>query len=66
MDIALTAGAEDIKDEGKIWEITTSPETYEAVLEAIKKAEIEIAASNVGYIPQDYVEASRASRPSRP
>jgi len=53
MDLALTAGAEDIKDDGDTWEVVTTPEKYEAVLEAIKGAEIEVADSNVGYIPQD-------------
>ena len=56
MDIALTAGAEDIKDEDKMWEIVTTPETYEAVLEAVKAAGVEVADSNVGYIPQDYTK----------
>jgi YebC/PmpR family DNA-binding regulatory protein len=55
MDIALNAGAEDIREDGSNWEITMSPEKYETVLEAVKAANIEIAASNVGYIPQDYV-----------
>jgi YebC/PmpR family DNA-binding regulatory protein len=55
MDIALNAGAEDIREDGSNWEITMSPEKYEPVLEAVKAANIEIAASNVGYIPQDYV-----------
>ena len=56
MDIALTAGADDLKDEGTLFEVTTSPEKFEAVLEAIKKAEIEIAASEVGFLPQNYVK----------
>jgi len=55
MDIVLNAGAEDIREDGSNWEITMSPEKYETVLEAVKAANIEIAASNVGYIPQDYV-----------
>ncbi len=55
MDIALNAGAEDIREDGSNWEITMAPEKYETVLEAVKAANIEIAASNVGYIPQDYV-----------
>jgi len=55
MDIALSAGAEDIREDGSNWEITMAPEKYETVLEAVKAANIEIAASNVGYIPQDYV-----------
>jgi YebC/PmpR family DNA-binding regulatory protein len=53
MDVALTAGAEDIRDDGDTWEVVTTPEKYEAVLEAIKGAGIEVADSNVGYIPQD-------------
>ena len=56
MDIALAAGADDLKDEGSLFEVTTSPEKYEAVLEAIKKAEVEIAASEVGFLPQNYVK----------
>jgi YebC/PmpR family DNA-binding regulatory protein len=53
MDVALSAGAEDIKDDGDTWEVVSTPEKYEAVLEAIKGAGIEVADSNVGYIPQD-------------
>ncbi len=56
MDIALTAGADDLKDEGTLFEVTTSPEKFDAVLEAVKKAEIEIAASEVGFLPQNYVK----------
>jgi YebC/PmpR family DNA-binding regulatory protein len=54
MDVALAAGADDIKDDGSSWEVITSPEAYEAVLEAVKAAGIEVADANVGYIPQDY------------
>ncbi len=56
MDIALTAGAEDIKDDGDTWEVITTADKYEAILEAIKAAGIEIADSNVGYIPLDYTK----------
>ncbi|MBM3294755.1 MAG: YebC/PmpR family DNA-binding transcriptional regulator [Candidatus Aminicenantes bacterium] len=56
MDIALNAGADDIKDDGSIWEVTTTPEAYEKVLEAVKAAGIEVADSNVGYLPQNYVK----------
>jgi YebC/PmpR family DNA-binding regulatory protein len=53
MDVALSAGADDIKDDGDTWEVVSTPEKYEAVLEAIKAAGIEVADANVGYIPQD-------------
>jgi YebC/PmpR family DNA-binding regulatory protein len=56
MDVALAAGADDLKDDGSIFEITTSPENYEAVVQALKKNEIEIATSEVGFLPQKYVK----------
>jgi transcriptional/translational regulatory protein YebC/TACO1 len=64
MEIALTAGAEDVKDDGANWEIITTPDAYEKVLEAVKAAGFEIADSNVGYIPQDYtrVEGKQAEQ----
>jgi YebC/PmpR family DNA-binding regulatory protein len=56
MDVALTAGADDLKDDGSSFEIITTPEKYDAVLEAIKKADIEVSASEVGFLPQNYVK----------
>ncbi|MGD0782811.1 MAG: YebC/PmpR family DNA-binding transcriptional regulator [Candidatus Aminicenantales bacterium] len=56
MDVALNAGAEDIKDDGDTFEVLTTADKYESVLEALKAAGIEIADSNVGYIPQDYTK----------
>ena len=56
MDVALSAGADDLKDDGSSFEIITTPEKYDAVLEAIKKNEIEISASEVGFLPQNYVK----------
>jgi YebC/PmpR family DNA-binding regulatory protein len=35
MDLALDAGAEDIVSSGDVWEVYTSPNTYEAVLAAV-------------------------------
>jgi YebC/PmpR family DNA-binding regulatory protein len=58
MDIALNAGADDIKDEDPIWEVVTTPEAYEKVFEAIKAGGIEVVDSNVGYLPQNYVKLS--------
>ncbi len=56
LEIALNAGAEDVKDDGSNFEIITAPENYEAVLEALKQNNIEISDSNVGYLPQNYVK----------
>ncbi len=56
LDIALEAGAEDLKEDGSNYEIFTLPENYEAVVDAFKEHNIELAASNLGYIPQNYVK----------
>ena len=48
MDLALDAGAEDIGSSGDLWEVYTSPGTYEAVLAAVKKAGIAPEESEIG------------------
>lgn len=55
-EIALEAGAEDLQDEGDVFEIHTSPETYDAVDEAIKKAGIEPQVSELSMIPQNFIK----------
>lgn len=56
LDIALEAGAEDIREDGSNYEIFTSPENYEAVVNSLQEHNIELAAANLGYIPQNYVK----------
>ncbi len=56
LDIALEAGAEDLKEDGSNYEIFTKPEDYESVVKALGENSIELAASNLGYIPQNYVK----------
>ena len=56
MAIVLDAGAEDLHDDGDNWEVLTDPSSYEAVLEAVKKAGIEVASSEVTMIPQNYIK----------
>src|SRR5262252_347677 len=41
MTLALDAGAEDLRREGDVFEITTDPSKFSAVLEALKAANIE-------------------------
>ena len=59
-EIAIEAGAEDLQDEGDIFEIYTAPENYETVDEAIKKAGIEPQASEISMIPQNYIKLEGA------
>ncbi len=56
LDIALASGAEDLRDDGSNWEIFTPPDSYDAVVEALKQNDIEIDTSNLGYIPQNYIK----------
>lgn len=58
MEIALSHGADDFRDDGSNFEIITSPEKFEQVVEALKKNNIEIAASNVGFLPQNYLKVT--------
>ncbi len=56
MEVTLDAGAEDIQPDGTNFEIFTSTEKHEAVLEALKAGSIEVAASELGKYPQNYVK----------
>ncbi len=55
-EIALEAGADDVQDEGDVFEIYTAPESFEAVQEALKTAGVELQAAEISMIPQNYIE----------
>ena len=55
-EIAIEAGADDMQDEGDVFEIFTTPDNFEAVSNAIKKAGIEPQAAEVSMIPQNYIK----------
>jgi YebC/PmpR family DNA-binding regulatory protein len=59
-EIAIEAGAEDMKEDGDNFEIFTSQEDFEAVSEAIKKAGIEPEIAEVSMIPQTFVKLEGA------
>ncbi len=61
MGIVLEAGAEDLRDDGENWEVLTETSTYEAVLEAVKKAGITPSSASVAMIPQNYIKLEGAS-----
>jgi YebC/PmpR family DNA-binding regulatory protein len=56
LEIVLEAGGEDVKEDGSNWEIYTSPETFQAVRDALKAKGIPIAAEELGMIPQTSVK----------
>ncbi len=57
MEVALEAGAKDMKSEPEedSYEITTEPADYEAVKKAIEDAGIEIAMADISMLPQNSV-----------
>ena len=55
MDLAVDAGADDIVSSGDTWEIYTSPGSYEAVLEALKKAGLPLEESQIGKYAENSV-----------
>jgi YebC/PmpR family DNA-binding regulatory protein len=53
MEVALEAGAEDITDEGDVFEIITAPEDFDAVKEAVDTAEIKYDVAEITMLPQN-------------
>jgi transcriptional/translational regulatory protein YebC/TACO1 len=60
MSIVLDAGAEDLRDDGSAWEVTTPPEAMEKVREALTAAGIKPSSAEVGFIPKNYVKLTGA------
>jgi YebC/PmpR family DNA-binding regulatory protein len=52
MEVAVEAGAEDYRDEGGSWVVTTSVEDIDRVTEALEKANLPIQNSGVGFVPK--------------
>jgi len=56
MMVAVDAGAEDFAEEDDSFEITTSPEDFSAVREAIEKEGVSMISAEITMIPQTWVE----------
>ena len=55
LEVALEAGAEDVKNEGEVYEVITTPTSYLKVREAIAAANISIEASEIANLPNNTV-----------
>jgi YebC/PmpR family DNA-binding regulatory protein len=64
MEIVLENGAEDMKTEGENYEVTTTVEDYDNVLQAIKEKEIPLVSAEIAKIPSTFVrlEGKQASQ----
>ncbi|MBL0732748.1 MAG: YebC/PmpR family DNA-binding transcriptional regulator [Desulfosarcina sp.] len=56
MDVAIDAGAEDVRDDGDNFEIMTAPKDFEAVKAVIEKASIEYIAAEITMLPQNTID----------
>ena len=56
MDIALDAGAEDVRDEGEVFEVVTQPEDFEKVKERLDQEKIAVASGQVSLVPKNTVD----------
>ncbi len=54
MEIAIEAGAEDVRDDGEDFEVITAPADFEAVKAAIEKAAIPFESAEVTMLPQSF------------
>jgi YebC/PmpR family DNA-binding regulatory protein len=58
MEVALEAGAEDLKREGDSFQITCAPESFTAVADALAAAGIEAESKQLARIPSNMVEVA--------
>jgi len=56
MALAIEAGADDFLHEGSTYEIYTSTQAFDGVLNAVKEKGIETASAEISMIPQNYVK----------
>jgi YebC/PmpR family DNA-binding regulatory protein len=53
MEAAVSAGADDYRDEGEIWVVYTPAEQLDAVSTALEAAKLPVQSSKVSYIPKN-------------
>jgi YebC/PmpR family DNA-binding regulatory protein len=56
LDLALSAGADDLREDGDNFEVLSAPERFESVKAALEAAHIPLAVAEVSMIPQNYVK----------
>jgi YebC/PmpR family DNA-binding regulatory protein len=56
LDIALGAGADDMREDADNYEVFSSPESFDEVKSALEAANIPIGAAEISMVPQNYVK----------
>lgn len=52
---ALEAGADDVEKDGEVFEVTTDPDAFQQVFDALEKAGYKFVSAQVEMVPQTYV-----------
>jgi len=60
MDLALSAGAEDMQNTGEIFEITCEPESYDDLKDALKERKIPLESAELSMIPSNTIPVKDA------
>lgn len=60
MDIALSAGAEDLENTGEIYEITCEPESYDDLKTALEEKQIPLESAELSMVPDNTIPVSDA------
>jgi YebC/PmpR family DNA-binding regulatory protein len=55
LELVLEAGADDVKNEGEVYQVVTSPVAFHKVKEAIEAAKVPIEASTITHVPTSTV-----------
>lgn len=56
LDLVLSAGGEDLREDGDNYEVFTSPESFESVRAALESAKVPTTEAEVSMVPQNYVK----------
>ena len=64
MGLVLDAGAEDLRDDGSVWEVITPPDVFEKVRDGLTAAGVTPTTAEIGMVPENYVKltGSQASQ----
>lgn len=55
MTAALEAGADDLKDDGDLWEVVSAPDAHQGVLDAVKTLGLETASAEIAMVPKNLI-----------
>jgi YebC/PmpR family DNA-binding regulatory protein len=56
LDISLSAGADDLREDGDNFEILSAPEAFDAIKSALEAAGVPLSGAEISMIPQNYVK----------